>query len=59
MTIIVLILTSVMTYAGSVTYTYDGLNRLIRAEYEDGTGRNGGHIPYLQTLVTFLMDSLP
>jgi hypothetical protein len=28
MTIIVLILTSVMTYAGSVTYTYDGLNRL-------------------------------
>jgi len=36
-TIIALILTSVITYAESVTYTYDGLNRLIRAEYEDGT----------------------
>ena len=37
MTILVLILSSVIAYAGSVTYTYDGLNRLIRAEYEDGT----------------------
>jgi YD repeat-containing protein len=36
-TFTVLILTSVMVYAGSATYTYDGLNRLIRAEYEDGT----------------------
>ena len=35
--IIALILTSVITYAGSITYTYDGLNRLIRAEYGDGT----------------------
>ena len=37
MAIIALILSSVIAYAGSVTYTYDGLNRLIRAEYEDGT----------------------
>jgi len=37
MTIIALILSSVIAYAESVTYTYDGLNRLIRAEYEDGT----------------------
>jgi large repetitive protein len=37
MTIIVLILASVMADAGSVTYTYDGLNRLTRAQYEDGT----------------------
>jgi YD repeat-containing protein len=36
-TFIVFILTSAMAYAGSVTYTYDGLNRLIQAEYEDGT----------------------
>jgi YD repeat-containing protein len=36
-TIIALMFTSVMAYAGSVTYTYDGLNRLIQAEYEDGT----------------------
>ena len=35
--IIALILSSVIVYAGSVTYTYDGLNRLVRAEYEDGT----------------------
>jgi YD repeat-containing protein len=37
MAIIALILSSVIAYAGSVTYTYDGLNRLIRADYEDGT----------------------
>jgi len=29
-------LASVIAYAGSVTYTYDSLNRLIKAEYEDG-----------------------
>ena len=28
-TIIALILTSVITYAGPITYTYDGLNRLM------------------------------
>jgi YD repeat-containing protein len=30
------IFVSVIAYAGSVTYTYDDLNRLIKAEYEDG-----------------------
>jgi YD repeat-containing protein len=35
--IIALLLTAAVTHAGSVTYTYDELNRLIRAEYEDGT----------------------
>ena len=35
--IIGLIFSSIVAYAGSITYTYDGLNRLIRAEYEDGT----------------------
>ena len=34
--IIALMFLSVIAYAGSVTYTYDGLNRLIKAEYEDG-----------------------
>jgi len=34
--IITLIFISAIAYAGSVTYTYDGLNRLIKAEYEDG-----------------------
>jgi YD repeat-containing protein len=35
--IIALLFTAPVTHAGSVTYTYDGLNRLTRAEYEDGT----------------------
>ncbi len=35
--VIALMLVSVIAYAGSVTYTYDSLNRLIKAEYEDGT----------------------
>ena len=30
------ILASAIAYAGSVTYTYDSLNRLIKAEFEDG-----------------------
>ena len=34
--IIALMFLSVIAYAGSVTYTYDSLNRLIKAEYEDG-----------------------
>ena len=38
MTIIVLLFTSVIvSYAGAVNYTYDGLNRLIRVDYGDGT----------------------
>jgi YD repeat-containing protein len=36
MAVIALMLVSVIAYAGSVTYTYDSLNRLIKAEYEDG-----------------------
>ena len=36
MTVIALIIASAIVYAGSVTYTYDSLNRLIKAEYEDG-----------------------
>ena len=35
-TVFALMFASVIAYAGSVTYTYDGLNRLIKAEYEDG-----------------------
>ena len=34
--IVVLMFASVIAYAGSVTYTYDSLNRLTEAEYEDG-----------------------
>ena len=34
--VIALILSSAIVYAGSVTYTYDSLNRLIKAEYQDG-----------------------
>ncbi|MFB3887492.1 MAG: LamG domain-containing protein [Thermodesulfobacteriota bacterium] len=37
MAVIALMLVSVIAYAGSVTYTYDSLNRLIKAEYEDMT----------------------
>ncbi|MFB3885601.1 MAG: chitobiase/beta-hexosaminidase C-terminal domain-containing protein [Thermodesulfobacteriota bacterium] len=33
---IALILVSIIAYAGSVTYTYDSLDRLTKAEYEDG-----------------------
>jgi len=37
MTVIMLLLASLCTsYAGSVNYTYDALNRLIKVEYEDG-----------------------
>jgi YD repeat-containing protein len=34
--IFISIFVSVVAYAGSVTYTYDDLNRLTKAEYEDG-----------------------
>jgi len=34
--IISLIFISAIAYAGSVTYTYDELNRLIKIEYENG-----------------------
>ena len=34
--VVALMLVSVIVYAGSVTYTYDGLNRLSTVTYEDG-----------------------